>query len=143
MIPQVGDEVVVSCEPACAEVVRVDARYITLKWPWGVIDDSSSFRWDGTNALPYGDAHPEWVPYRIEPAASELRVGDMCTVSIPPTRLHVGHYEEYNPPRNLGWSPAPTAGIHVLPPEKADDEEAGCMLYLGGAEPVRLEPVED
>ncbi|GAA3266888.1 hypothetical protein GCM10010469_38960 [Streptomyces labedae] len=31
LIPQVGDEVVVSCEPACAEAVRVVARYITVK----------------------------------------------------------------------------------------------------------------
>ncbi|MGQ5226395.1 hypothetical protein ACWDLL_03840 [Streptomyces griseoincarnatus] len=108
-----------------------------------MIDDSSGFRWDGTSALPYGDAHAEWVPYRIEPAAAELRAGDTCTVSIPPTRLRVGHYEEYDPPRHLGWSPAPMAEIHALPPEKSDDEKAGCMLYLGGAEPIRLEPVGD
>lgn len=71
----------------------------------------------------------------------------MCTVSIPPTRLCVGHYEEYDPPRNLGWTPAPTAGIYVVPPESFDveevDETTGCMLYLGGAEPHRVEPVQD
>lgn len=143
MIPQAGDEVVVSCEPAHARVVKVDSRYVTVEWPWGVIDNSSNFRWSGTTSLPYGDSHHEWVPYRIGPVASELRAGDTCTVSIPPTRLYVGHYEEYDPPRNLGWSPAPTAGIYVLPPEKSDDEDAGCMLYLGGAEPIRLEPVEN
>ncbi|MEU1540617.1 hypothetical protein ABZ461_21365 [Actinacidiphila glaucinigra] len=63
-------------------------------------------------------------------------------MSIPPTRLYVGHYEKYDPPRNLGWTPAPTAGIHVIPPERMDMdlEDAGCMLYLGGADPIRVEP---
>ncbi|MFF3849321.1 hypothetical protein [Streptomyces sp. NPDC002328] len=121
----------------------MSSRYVRVEWPWRAIDDSANFRWDGTFALPHGASHPEWVPYRLEPAASELRAGDFCTVSIPPTRLYVGHYEEYDPPRNLGWSPAPTAGIYVLPPENADDEEAGCMLYLGSADPIRLEPVEE
>ncbi|WP_406291381.1 hypothetical protein [Embleya sp. NBC_00896] len=64
-------------------------------------------------------------------------------MSIPPTRLCVGHYEEYDPPRNLGWAPAPTAGIYVMPPESKDVEDAGCMLYLGGAEPYHVEPVQD
>ncbi|MFF9815813.1 hypothetical protein [Streptomyces sp. NPDC014006] len=143
MIPQVGDEVIVSCEPASARVVSANARYVTVEWPWGEIDNSSNFRWDGTTALPCGESVGEWVPYQVQPAASELSAGDVCTVSIPPTRLYVGHYEEYNPPRNLGWSPAPTAGIYVLPLDKSDDEDAGCMLYLGGADPVRVEPVVD
>lgn len=143
MFPQVGSLVIVSCESASARVAAVSSRYITLEWPWRVIDNSTNFRWNGTCALPYGESHPEWVPYQLEPAASELRVGDVCTVSIPPTRLYVGHYEEYDPPRNLGWAPAPTAGIYVVPPENSDDEDAGCMLYLGGADPIRVEPVED
>ncbi|MBT2396541.1 hypothetical protein [Streptomyces sp. ISL-100] len=65
-------------------------------------------------------------------------------MSIPPTRLYVGHYEEYDPPRSLGWAPAPTAGIYVVPPERmdVDMEDAGCMLYLGGAEPIHVEPVK-
>ncbi|MFJ8942966.1 hypothetical protein ACIRG4_06700 [Streptomyces sp. NPDC102395] len=143
MFPKVGSEVIVSCGPASARVVAVNSRYVTIKWPWREIDDSSNFRWDGTFALPHGESNPEWVPYLLEPAASELRAGDVCTVSIPPTRLHVGHYEEYDPPRHLGWAPAPTAGIYVLPPERADDEDAGCMLYLGSADPVRLDPIDD
>lgn len=138
-----GSEVIVSCEPASARVADVSSRYLTLEWPWRVIDNSANFRWNGTFSLPYGDAHPEWVPYRIEPTASGLRAGDICVVSIPPTRLHVGHYEEYDPPRNLGWAPAPTAGIYVVPPEKSDEEDAGCMLYLGGADPIRVEPAGD
>ncbi|GAA3885165.1 hypothetical protein ACGFYM_41935 [Streptomyces sp. NPDC048231] len=66
-------------------------------------------------------------------------------MSIPPTRLYVGHYEEYDPPRHLGWAPAPTAGIYVIPPERMDVdlEDAGCMLYLGGADPLHVEPVKD
>ncbi|KAB2976809.1 hypothetical protein F8R89_35220 [Streptomyces sp. SS1-1] len=120
-------------------------RYITLEWPWGAIDTSSAFRWDGRVALPHGDAHPEWSPFRLEPAASTLRVGDMCTVSIPPTRLYVGHFEEYDPPRNLGWAPPPTAGLYVVPPERTgmDMEYAGYTLYLGGSDPIRVEPIGD
>ncbi|WUD77059.1 hypothetical protein OG937_37820 [Streptomyces sp. NBC_00510] len=71
-------------------------------------------------------------------------------MSIPPTRLYVGHYEEYDPPRNLGWAPAPTAGLYVVPPERwdvnvedVDMEDAGYMLYLRGAEPIQWEPVKD
>lgn len=143
MLPQVGSEVIVSCEPASARVVSVTARYITVEWPWGVVDNSANFRWDGTFALPYGESNSEWVPYRFEPAASELCGGDFCTVSIPPTRLYVGHYETYDPPRNLGWAPAPTVGIYVIPPEKSDQEDAGCMLYLGGADPIRVESIGD
>lgn len=133
----------VSCEPASARVIAVSTRYITLEWPWRVIDNSTNFRWDGTFSLPHGEFHAEWVPYQLEPAAPELRAGDVCTISIPPTRLYVGHYEKYDPPRNLGWIPAPTAGIFVVPPENADQEDAGCMLYLGGADPIRVYPVED
>ncbi|MFI8184274.1 hypothetical protein OG539_40295 [Actinacidiphila glaucinigra] len=144
MVPRVGDEVIVSCEPATARVVEKH-RYITVEWPWGTADNSFNIRWSGHVNLPYGDAHQEWSPYRLEPAAFALRVGDVCTVSIPPTRLHVGHYETYDPPRHLGWAPAPTAGIYVIPPERMDLdlEDAGCMLYLGGAEPIRVEPVKD
>lgn len=143
MIPEVGDEVVVSLDPASAHVRSVGARHITIEWPWGTVDNSSDFRWDGTCSLPSDDIHPEWVPYQLEPAARELRAGDACTVSIPPTRLHVVHYEAYDPPRNLGWAPAPTAGIYVVPPENRDEEDAGCMLYLGGAEPIRIDPADD
>jgi hypothetical protein len=143
MFLQVGSEVIVSCEPASARVAAVSSRYITLEWPWRVVDNSTNFRWDGTFSLPNGESHPEWVPYQLEPAASDLHAGDVCTVSIPPTRLYVEHYEEYDPPRNLGWAPAPTAGIYVIPPENSGQEDAGCMLYLGGADPIRVEPVED
>ncbi|MFI6401360.1 hypothetical protein [Streptomyces sp. NPDC050548] len=142
MLPQVGSEVIVSCEPARARVVSVSTRYITVEWPWSVVDNSSTFRWDGTFALPHGESNPEWVPYRLEPTPSELRAGDVCTVSIPPTRLYVSHCETYDPPRSLGWAPAPTAGIYVMPPEKLDQEDAGCMLYLGGGDPIRVDPVE-
>ncbi|WP_055692178.1 hypothetical protein [Streptomyces prasinus] len=144
MVPRIGDQVIVSCEPATARVVGV-GRYITLEWPWGAIDDSSSFRWNGQTALPYGDSPQEWSPFRLEPAASTLRVGDDCAVSIPPTRLYVGHYEEYHPPRNLGWIPAPTSGLYVVPPERMDMdmEYAGYMLYLGGSDPIHVEPIND
>ncbi|MHC5902497.1 hypothetical protein ACVNF4_01040 [Streptomyces sp. S6] len=142
LILQIGDEVIVSCEAASARVVAVNSRHITLKWPWGVIDHSSNFRWDGTYSLPCDESDAEWIPYRLEPAASELHAGDECMISIPPTRLHVGHYEKYDPPRNLGWTPAPTAGLYVIPLEKSEEDDAGCMLYLGGAELIRVELVE-
>ncbi|MFE2586728.1 hypothetical protein [Streptomyces sp. NPDC059378] len=144
MVPRIGDHVMVSCEPAAARVVGT-GRYVMLEWPWRTIDNSSNFRWNGQVALPHGDSHQEWSPYRLEPAASALRVGDVCTVCIPPTRLYVGHYEEYRPPRSLGWAPAPTAGLYVVPPERMDldMEDAGYMLYLGGSDPIRVEPVED
>lgn len=144
MVPRIGDHVIVSCEPAAARVVGVD-RYITLEWPWGAIDNSSNFRWNGQAALPHGESRDEWSPFRLEPAPPTLRAGDVCTVSIPPTRLYVGHYEEYHPPRNLGWAPAPTAGLYVVPPERMDMDidYAGCMLYLGGSDPIRVEPLND
>jgi len=142
MLPRIGNEVIVSCEPAIARVDSVSLRHITVEWPWGAVDNSSNFRWDGKFSLPIDDSRSEWMPYRVEPAVSELHPGDICTVSIPPTRLYVEHYEKYDPPRNLGWSPAPTAGIYVVPPEKIDQEDAGCMLYLGGAEPIRVEAIE-
>ncbi|MEB3966067.1 hypothetical protein OKJ48_38470 [Streptomyces kunmingensis] len=143
MFPQVGSEVMVSCEPAPARVVSVGPRYVQLEWPWREVDNSSFFQWDGTFALPYGESQSEWVPYVTEPAVSELAVGDVCTVSIPRTRLHVAHYEKYEPARNLGWSPAPTAGIYVVPEERMDQEEGGCMLYLGGADPILVEPLSE
>lgn len=110
MVPQIGDEVVVSCEPASARVVAVDSRRIILEWPWGVIDHSSNFRWDGTFSFPGDNAHREWVPYRVEPTLSELRAGDVCTVSIPPTRLYVGHYKgetQGNADSKIAGSPVP------------------------------------
>lgn len=67
---QIGDAVIVSCEPASARVVEVDSRQVTLEWPWGAIDNSSNFRWDGRFSLPYGDSNPEWVPYRLESTCS-------------------------------------------------------------------------
>lgn len=140
---QVGSEVVVSCESASARVAAVTSRYVMVEWPWRVIDDSGNVRWDGTVALPYGESDTEWVPYRLEPAASELSAGAACKVSIPPTRVHVGYYEEYKPSRSLGWTPAPTAGMYVIPLESVDQEDSGCMLYLGGADPIRVEPVDD
>lgn len=55
------------------------------------------------------------------------------------------HSEEYDPPHNFGRAPASTAGIYVVPPERTDVdmEDAGYMLYLGGAEPIHVEPVKD
>jgi len=135
-------EVVVSCPPGQARVVAVSPRHVTVTWPWGEPDHSAGYRWDGTFALPYGEARTEWVPYRVEPDPAGLRVGDVCTVSIPPTRLVVGFYEEYDEPRNLGWTPAPTAGISVMPEHGLDEEYDGCVLYLGGAMPITVEPVD-
>ncbi|MGW2724014.1 hypothetical protein [Streptomyces sp. NPDC001492] len=145
MVPRIGDQVIVSCEPASTRVVGVD-RYITLEWPWRAIDNSSNFRWNGQVALPHADSHEEWSPFQLSPAASTLQVGDACDVFIPPTRLYVGHYEEYDPPRNLGWAPAPIAGLYVVPPERMgmdmDMEYAGYMLYLG-SDPLQVEPIKD
>ena len=147
MAYRIGDEVIVSCEPASAQVVSVNATHICLQWPWGEIDNSGQVRWDGTFHLPWADSSPEWSPYRFDPAPPALQAGDVCSVSIPPTRLCVGHYEEYAPPRDFGWVPTPAAGIYVVPPESFDpedvDETVGCMLYLGGAEPHRVESVQD
>ncbi|GHF93627.1 hypothetical protein GCM10018791_00260 [Streptomyces zaomyceticus] len=144
MVPRIGDQVMVSCEPAAARVVGT-GRYIELEWPWRTIDDSSGFRWNGRVMIPCDDSLQEWSPFRLEPAAATLRAGDVCAVSIPPTRLYVGDYEEYHPPRNFGWAPAPTAGLYVVPPERMDldMEFAGYMLYLGGSDPIRVEPIKD
>lgn len=96
MVHRVGDEVIVSCEPATARVVE-KLRYIMVEWPWRTADNSLNIRWNGQVALPYGDSHQEWSPYRLEPAAFALRPGDVCTVSIPATRLYVGALREVRP----------------------------------------------
>ncbi|MFD7872953.1 hypothetical protein ACFV5G_02290 [Streptomyces sp. NPDC059766] len=50
---------------------------------------------------------------------------------------------------SVGWAPAPTAGLHVVPPERMDLDvdmdvkDAGCMLQLGGSAPIHVEPVEE
>lgn len=140
MALRVGDEVIVSLAPARARVSEVSPRSITIEWPWGERDDSSCYRWDGRSCLPWGESTTEWVPYQVEASAGSgpLRAGDTCIVSIPPTRLHVEHYEEYDRPRNFGWAPAPTAGLYVVPAHRLGVFDGGCMLYLGGAEPVQI-----
>jgi hypothetical protein len=96
-------------------------------------------------ALPRDEASYEWTntPWRTEPAPWNLETGLECTVGIPPTRVMVREVQRYDPPRNLGWLPRPTKGLSVVEAALQDDEDAGYVLYLDGAEPVRLSPAKN
>jgi hypothetical protein len=138
---QVGDEFIISCEPADAVVANVTNRYIFIQWPWGERDEQSRTKWDGTLALPRDESNYEWAntPWRVEPSPAELEVGSSCMVGIPRTRVMVRRVYEFDPPRSLGWLPKPTAGIGVVEVGRREDEEAGYMVYLDGAEPITFD----
>lgn len=141
---QSGDELVISCEPADAVVARISDFYVFIEWPWRERDESSRMRWDGTLALPRNESSLEWAntPWRVEPSPEELNAGDTCMVGIPPTRIIVRRVYEYDPPRSLGWVPKPTAGLGVVESAMLDNEEAGYLVYLDGAEPISFERFE-
>lgn len=138
---QPGEVVSISCEPADAQVVKVTDHYVSLKWPWRELDSSSQMRWNGLLALPRHETNPEWAntPWRVEPDPSELAVGDICMVGIPATRVLVREVQEFDPPRALGWLPKPTLGLSVVEVgDHQDDESAGYLIYVDGAEPIQF-----
>jgi len=140
-----GEELFVSCEPATAVVVRITSDYVFIRWPWREHDQESRAKWDGTVALPREESSPEWTntPWRVQPESHKLEVGGRCVVGIPRTRVLVRRIQEYDPPRSLGWLPRPTAGVGVVEAGIGqDDEEAGYVLYLDGAEPIVFERIE-
>lgn len=138
---QVGDELIIACEPADAVVAKIAHSYVFIRWPWRELDQTSRAKWDGTVALPRIESSQEWgnTPWRVEPSSGELKVGDSCMVGIPPTRVIVRNVKIFDPPRSLGWLPKPTAGADVVEVGRQDDEEAGYMIYLDGAEPISFE----
>jgi hypothetical protein len=133
-----GEPVMLACEPADAHVARVSGGYAFIEWPWREADPGSRFRWNGQVALPRDAGSREWAntPWRVEPGAGELEAGDACRVGIPPTRVIVRAVRGYVPARDVGWLPRPTLGLSVVPAGDEDDEEAGYLVYLDGAEPV-------
>lgn len=141
-LPEVGDLIYVWCEPRQGRVARITASDVFIEWPWGERDVSSRYRWDGTMALLRRDSDPEWAntPWRLSPKAPGLHVGDSCVVFIPRTLVHVDRVERYDPSFDIGWLPAPTAGLEVVEAHLKDVPNAGYTLYLGGAEPVNVEP---
>jgi hypothetical protein len=135
-----GESLILACEPADARVARVSGGYVFLEWPWRETDPGSGFRWNGQVALPWDADSREWVntPWRVEPDAGELEAGATCWVGIPPTRGIVRALYKYAPARDVGWLPRPTLGLGVVPVGHEDDEEAGYLVYLDGAEPVSV-----
>jgi hypothetical protein len=139
---QAGDELIISCEPADAVITKVTNHYVFIQWPWRARDQSSRAKWDGTLALPRIEASHEWAntPWRVDPSPEELEVGMSCMVGIPRTTVLVRRVYEYDPPRSLGWLPKPTAGVGVVEVgSRQEDEEAGYLVYLDGAEPIVFE----
>jgi hypothetical protein len=135
-----GELLTLACEPADACIASVSSGYVYIEWPWREVDPGSRFRWNGQVALPWDAGSREWVntPWRTEPDVGELETGDTCWVGIPPTRVVVRAVLRYSPARDLGWLPRPTLGLSVVAAGDKDDDEAGYLVYLDGAEPVSV-----
>ncbi|SDN75150.1 hypothetical protein [Actinacidiphila guanduensis] len=143
---QVGEPLTLACEPADARVATVWGRYIFIEWPWRQIDPESRVRWNGQVALPREADSGEWAntPWRVEPAADELAVGDSCRVGIPRTRVVVRAVRIYRPAKDVGWLPRPTVALSVVPFGDCDgDEEAGYLVHVDGAEPITAARAQD
>jgi hypothetical protein len=138
---RVGESLTLACEPADARVASMSTQYVFVEWPWREADPESRARWNGQVALPRSADSREWLntPWRIEPAVSELEVGDLCLVGIPATSVIVRAVRNYVPAKDVGWLPRPTLGLSVVPAgDYEDDEEAGYIVYLDGAEPISV-----
>lgn len=135
-----GEILTVTCEPTDAYVAKVLGKYVFLEWPWRQVDPGSRFKWNGQVALPRDAGHHEWAntPWRAEPDPGELQADNTCQVGIPPTRVLVRAVHDYAPGRDLGWLPRPTLELSVVSVGDQNDEEAGYMLYLDGAEPISV-----
>lgn len=141
---EVGEVVGLECLPEDARVVQADGKYLYVKWPWGSIDPDSNYKWDGLRAFPVDPQSFEWTntPWRLEPAPNELSPGDVCMIGIPYSRVLVRGVRRFDPPRDCGSLPRPSSALSVVPlGEFQDDEEAGYLVYLDGAEPVNVLPV--
>lgn len=138
---EVGDQLIISCRPVDAEVIRRLGDHYCIKWPWGEVDPQSGFQQDESKAFPVESDSFEWenTPWRVEPDFSELRVGDSCVVGIPPTRVIVQSVETFNPPRDIGWLPRPSVGLAVVNVGRFQNHpEAGYMIYLDGPDPLKV-----
>jgi hypothetical protein len=93
--------------------------------------------------LSYDPDHYSWsnTPWRVEPDPSELVIGDQCFLGIPETEVQVISIERHDPPADYGFLPRPEWVLGVCPVDSVDDEEAGCALYLDGAEPIQITKV--
>lgn len=138
---KVGEQLVISCDPVDAVVVRRLGDHYCIKWPWGEVDPQSAFQWDESKAFPIESDSFEWenTPWRIEPDTSGLMVGDSCMIGIPPTRVIVQNVETYSPPRDVGWLPRPSVGLAVVKAGRFQEHpEAGYMIYLDGPDPLEV-----
>jgi hypothetical protein len=138
---RVGELLTLVCPMVDARVAGVGGQYVFIEWPWREVDSDSKARWNGQVALPREIESYEWVntPWRVEPDPDQLGVGDSCTVGIPATRVIVRAVRNYEPAKDIGWLPRPTLGLAVVPVGEAeDDEDAGFIVYVDGAEPISL-----
>jgi hypothetical protein len=141
---RVGDRLRISSGAFDAQVAGTTPRRVLVAWPWRDIDPESSNAWDGTVGFPRDPDAYDWVnvPWRLEPDASELSIGDRCLVGIPPTEVEVTSLERFDPPADFGFLPRPDYAMEVVPVGMLDDDQAGYVLYLNGREPINIEIVE-
>lgn len=141
----VGDRLLISAEAFDARVVGTTPHRLLIDWPWRETDPESDNSWDGTVGFPYAPGAPGWLntPWRLEPDAAELHVGDPCFVGIPPTAVRVTSIERFEPPADFGFLPRPEYALEVVPVDAIEDPEAGYVLYLNGREPIHIEVLAD
>jgi hypothetical protein len=141
----VGDLLVISAEAFDARVAGTTRQRVLIDWPWWEPDPGSANSWDGTVGFPRDPDAYDWsnTPWRLEPDPSELETGDACFVGIPPTEVRVTAIERYDPPADFGFLPRPEFVLELVPTDLLDDDEAGYVIYLNGAEPIELEKVAE
>ena len=124
-------------------MARVDARTVSVQWPWLSPDPDSRTTWDGTMGFPRDPDHSDWrnTPWRVVPDTSELSAGDVCVIGIPATEVRVAAITVYDPPLDVGWLPRPEWMLDLVPVEYGAEPEAGYGLALHSGEPVRLDVV--
>lgn len=141
----VGDLLEISAEAFDARVGGTTRQRVLIDWPWWEADPDSANSWDGTVGFPRDPDAYDWgnTPWRLEPDPSELETGDACFVGIPPTEVRVTGIERYDPPADFGFLPRPEYVLEVVPTDLVDDDEAGYVIYLNGAEPIKLERITE
>ncbi len=105
----VGDRLTIFAEAFETRVKRVNARRLTVEWPWREVDpDSEKNLWDGTLGFARDSDAYDWrnTPWRLEPNPEELEPGGSCFfVGVPMTEVIVTGIEKYDPPADFGFLP--------------------------------------
>ena len=107
-----GDVLRVACPFAEAEVTEVDRYHVTVRWPWGQIDPSSSYLWNGEVALEFGT--DSWWPFETRPGLERLRPGDRCLLGIPVRVVHVFAVRCWWPDQDTGQLPRRPLALYVF-----------------------------